>query len=60
MADIKDVFDKFKEDDLVGAKADLAPMIRKVLNDRIKEKLNLKENPIEDVEDAEDEDFNEE
>ena len=51
MTKIEDVFDKFNNDDIRGAKADLAPLIRKALNDKLKSKLELKENPIEGIED---------
>ena len=51
MPTIEDVFDKFSNDDFVGAKEDLTPMVRRAINDKMKEKLGLQNDPIE-VEDS--------
>lgn len=46
MADIKDVFDKFEQDDFIAAKDELSAMLKKMTNDHIKTTLHLEADPI--------------
>ena len=46
MADIRDAFAKFEQDDLVGARADLKQIFRQSTNDYLKNELELSADPI--------------
>lgn len=46
MSDIKDVFDKFEQDDFIAAKDELSAMLKKMTNDHIRNTLHLEADPI--------------
>ena len=44
--DIKDTFNKFENDEFIDAKEELKHFFRKATNDKLKDELGLKEDPI--------------
>ena len=46
MDDIKDVFDKFENDDFIAAKDELSSMLRTMTNTYFKTTLDLQNDPI--------------
>ena len=46
MVDIRDAFEKFEQDDFIGAKKDLQVILRSATNTYLKDELGLQEDPI--------------